>query len=294
MGDLPLEQVKTVEVERWLRATGVADGTKAKIKCVMSALFSHAVRSAVHADPISSGIPVGTGGRRTQRWRSDQARNIAEIPPWFCHRSRSSSGWQNWSFGISSSCSRGGLGYTSRRTGGTLAVLRFREHEHQRPPLVLLASRWKPEEHKDGSVCKTAADASKPKAFLAGVEITKPLQQTGRFRFPFRTTARHQAARSSFSPEEENTARIQTDRNHGCGLAHVSALIRDQSWRRSASAEPANPPDCLPAQQPSCHEQIPAGDIEDQTVARHRTNWSTLFCRQVFAGGQPDPMNAVL
>ena len=43
-GNLPLEQVKTVEVERWLRATGVANGTQAKIKCVMSALFSHAVR----------------------------------------------------------------------------------------------------------------------------------------------------------------------------------------------------------------------------------------------------------
>ena len=121
--------------------------------------------------------------------------------------------------------SRRGLGYTSRRTrGATLAVVRFRQHEHQRPTLVLLASRWKPEEHKNGSVCKTAADASKPEAFLAGVEITKPLQQTGRFRVSFRKTARQQAIRSGFSPEEENTACIQTDRNHGCGLAHLSAL----------------------------------------------------------------------
>jgi len=60
-----LEQVKTVEVERWLRATAVADGTKAKIKCVMSALFSHAVRWELCGhNPISSGIPVGTGGKR--------------------------------------------------------------------------------------------------------------------------------------------------------------------------------------------------------------------------------------
>jgi len=43
-GDLPLEEVKTVEVERWLRATDVADGTKATIKSVMSAFFCHAVR----------------------------------------------------------------------------------------------------------------------------------------------------------------------------------------------------------------------------------------------------------
>lgn len=64
-GNLPLNQVKTVEVERWLRATDLADGTKAKIKCVMSALFSHAVRWEFCArNPISSGIPVGTGGSR--------------------------------------------------------------------------------------------------------------------------------------------------------------------------------------------------------------------------------------
>ena len=64
-GSLPLEQVKTVEVERWLRATGVADGTKAKIKCVMSASFSHAIRwEFCGHNPISSGIPVGTGGKR--------------------------------------------------------------------------------------------------------------------------------------------------------------------------------------------------------------------------------------
>lgn len=64
-GDLVLEQVKTVAVERWLRATEVADGTKAKIKCMMSALFSHAVRwEFVSHNPISSGIPVGSGGKR--------------------------------------------------------------------------------------------------------------------------------------------------------------------------------------------------------------------------------------
>ena len=56
---------RQVEVERWLRATGVADGTKAKIKCVMSALFSHAVRwEFCGYNPISSGIPVGSGGKR--------------------------------------------------------------------------------------------------------------------------------------------------------------------------------------------------------------------------------------
>jgi integrase len=64
-GNVLLEEVKTVEVERWLRAAELADGTRAKIKCVMSALFSHAVRwEFCGYNPISSGIPVGTGGKR--------------------------------------------------------------------------------------------------------------------------------------------------------------------------------------------------------------------------------------
>ena len=64
-GNFLIDEIKTVEVERWLRATGVADGTKAKIKCVMSAFFSHAVRwEFCGYNPISSGIPVGSGGKR--------------------------------------------------------------------------------------------------------------------------------------------------------------------------------------------------------------------------------------
>jgi len=64
-GNLLLEEIKTIEVERWLRATEVTDGTKAKLKCVMSAVFSHAVRwEFCGHNPISSGIPVGTGGKR--------------------------------------------------------------------------------------------------------------------------------------------------------------------------------------------------------------------------------------
>lgn len=64
-GSFLLQRVKTVEVERWLREATVANGTRAKIKCVMSALFSHAVRwEFASGNPISSGIPVGTGGKR--------------------------------------------------------------------------------------------------------------------------------------------------------------------------------------------------------------------------------------
>ncbi len=64
-GRFLLDEVKTVEVERWLRATDLANGTRAKIKNVMSALFSHAVRwEFCGHNPISSGIQVGAGGKR--------------------------------------------------------------------------------------------------------------------------------------------------------------------------------------------------------------------------------------
>jgi hypothetical protein len=64
-GDVVLDKVKTVEIERWLRDASGANGTKAKVKCVMSALFSHAVRwEFISSNPVSSGIPVGSGGRR--------------------------------------------------------------------------------------------------------------------------------------------------------------------------------------------------------------------------------------
>jgi integrase len=64
-GRVPLRTVKTVEVERWLRDATGSNGTKAKAKCVMSALFSHAVRwEFTSNNPISSGIAVGSGGKR--------------------------------------------------------------------------------------------------------------------------------------------------------------------------------------------------------------------------------------
>lgn len=64
-GSVLLLKVKTVDVERWLREAAVSNGTRAKIKCVLSALFSHAVRwEFASANPISSGIAVGSGGKR--------------------------------------------------------------------------------------------------------------------------------------------------------------------------------------------------------------------------------------
>jgi integrase len=64
-GSLSLQRIKTVDVERWLREAAVANGTKSKLKCLMSALFSHAVRwEFTSTNPISSGVQVGAGGKR--------------------------------------------------------------------------------------------------------------------------------------------------------------------------------------------------------------------------------------
>jgi integrase len=64
-GDSLLKEIKTVNVERWLRALPLADGSQAKIKCVMSAMFSHGVRwELCDYNPISSGMHVGMGGKR--------------------------------------------------------------------------------------------------------------------------------------------------------------------------------------------------------------------------------------
>jgi integrase len=64
-GNSLLRDVKTVDVERWLRAVPRANGSRAKIKCVMSAVFSHGVRwELCDHNPISSGMQVGAGGRR--------------------------------------------------------------------------------------------------------------------------------------------------------------------------------------------------------------------------------------
>ena len=64
-GRLTLPRIKTVDVERWLRDAEIANGTRAKLKCVMSTLFSHAVRwEFTSRNPISSGMPVGGGGKR--------------------------------------------------------------------------------------------------------------------------------------------------------------------------------------------------------------------------------------
>jgi integrase len=55
-GKVCLDNVKAVEVERWLRGLDLVNGTKAKIRNHLSALFSHAIRHELYSrlNPISS------------------------------------------------------------------------------------------------------------------------------------------------------------------------------------------------------------------------------------------------
>src|SRR5437763_16898412 len=54
----------------------------------------------------------------------------------------------------------------------------------------------------------------------------------------------------------------------------------------------AHDPRLLAAQQPSCHEQVPAGDIEDQTLGTRQIGRRDL-ADGYFAEDKPNPMNAV-
>src|SRR5882724_678221 len=164
-GKLLLEEIKTIEVERWLRAAQIADGTKAKIKCVMSAVFSHAVRwEFCGHNPISSGIPVGAGG--------------------------------------------------------------------------------------------------------AGVEVTKSLQPTGRFRLRFGDTEWQQTTRLGFGVEEKDSTGVQEDRHHGSGLAHISAHGGNHAGRDGRT--PTNDPGLLASRKFARNQQVSSGNDNEQAFGTRK------------------------
>lgn len=88
-GEVRLTDVRTTDVEAWLRsslvskgrtATPLAPGTRAKIRNIFSALFSHAVRwEFIHHNPIS-GPSKGTGVRQSsKRLRTPFVLTVDEI-----------------------------------------------------------------------------------------------------------------------------------------------------------------------------------------------------------------------
>ena len=155
------------------------------------------------------------------------------------------------------------LGNPSRGTWGTaLAGLRVRKHEFQCATFLLLASGWAPEEHKNGSVGKAIADASESEAGLAGVEVTKSLQPTGRFRLRFGETEGQQTTRLGFGVEEKDSTGVQEDRHHGSGLAHISAHGGNHAGRDGRT--PTNDPGLLAPCEFARNQQVSSGNNNEQ------------------------------
>jgi hypothetical protein len=114
--------------------------------------------------------------------------------------------------------------------------------------------------------------------------------RTGRHMGDADQIAREQPVRSSFSVKEEDSTCIQTDRNHGCGLAHVSTFSRNHVGGDGRTS--AHDLGLLAAQQPPCLEQVPAGDIEDQTIGARQIGRRYLADGH-FTEDKPDPMNSI-
>jgi integrase len=213
-----LEEVKTVEVERWLRATEVADGTKAKMKCVMSALFSHAVRWELCGhNPISSGSRVGCGGKRgpsTGVRISAKRRN----PPLVLSPEQVKLGLEGLEFRDQLLVFLdGALGARRGELGAPLARLRFSRADTQRKTLVLLAPWRAFESHQDRGVGKTAANARRLERCVARVEIAEPLHTARGFRLRVFSLQRTEAARSCRCSETEDSAGFRQTRHYGVG-----------------------------------------------------------------------------
>jgi integrase len=64
-GDLELDQVKAVDVEKWLRGLSLAPATKSKLRNSLSSLFAHAIRHELYSkvNPIAS---VRQGSKRVK------------------------------------------------------------------------------------------------------------------------------------------------------------------------------------------------------------------------------------
>ena len=170
------------------------------------------------------------------------------------------------SFGIVCSC------FLERALGirqGELGALRWLECDFDNmrisvPTLVLLASEGKPEEHKNGSIRKTTVDASKPEAFLTGVEVAKP---TGNFVFP----SERLRGSKPLDPASVLRKKIQPAfRRIGITVWAGTPFGTRWNYAGGDGRTSAHNPRLLAAQQPSSHEQVLAGNIEDQRLAQDK------------------------
>ena len=78
--DYKIADIKTAEVESWLRSIDRADGTKVKIRNLMATLFNHAIRwEFIKANPIT-GPSRGAGVRQSgKRKKTPEVLTVEEI-----------------------------------------------------------------------------------------------------------------------------------------------------------------------------------------------------------------------
>ncbi len=79
-GSYKLSEVKTAEVESWLRSINRADGTKVKIRNLMATLFNHAIRwEFTKSNPITGPVR-GSGVRQSgKRMKTPEVLAVEEI-----------------------------------------------------------------------------------------------------------------------------------------------------------------------------------------------------------------------
>ena len=95
---------------------------------------------------------------------------------------------------------------------------------------------------------------------------------------------------NGISAQEEGSTRVKEDRHHRRGLAHFSA--HGGNYVGGNGRTSAHDPRLPAAQQPSCHEQVLAGNIEDQAPGAGQTGRRD-FADGYLAEDKPNPMNAV-
>jgi len=223
--------VKTVDVERWLREAAVSNGTRAKIKCVMSALFSHAVRwEFTSTNPISSGIPLGSGGKRgtsigVRVSAKRQKAPIVLLP-------------EQVKLGLTMLEFRdqllvlldGALG--TRR--GELAALRWQDCDFENDTFQIEHSYY----WRRGGILKTTKTeaSAKPlpmhpalKQALLEWKTQSPRNATHGFRFPISTLRWSESSRSGSGPKKKDSACIREAWDHRRGMAYVPAHGRNSA-----------------------------------------------------------------
>src|SRR5271166_2206731 len=184
-----------------------------------------------------------------------------------------------------------GLGNTSRRTGRTaLDGLRFHQPGLRHPTFLLLASWRTPHRYQVGGFGAAAADASGAQGWPAGVEIPELLQPAGGLRFRLGETQGPQAARLSVGAEKEDPAGVREDRYQRCGLAYFPAYGGNNAGGDGTT--PAHHPRLLAAQQPACHQQVPAGDVKGQALGAGQVGRRHL-ANGLVAGAKADSMQGM-